>query len=129
MQNMSDSREAPGLWVFGCAVPCVLCVVCVVACVPAQLTFAVQQLFGSGGSERRRPAATSSAAAAAAAEWKPQALKATWPPLICMQQLNKNSFNSISASVSVAVALPVWRLLAAIVQGRKQLQLRQQSTQ
>jgi len=119
MQNMSDSREAPGLWVFGCAMGCVLCVVCVVACVPAQLTFAVQQLFGSGGSERRRPAA----------EWKPQALKATWPPLICMQQLNKNSFNSISASVSVAVALPVWRLLAAIVQGRKQLQLRQQSTQ
>jgi len=92
--------------------------VCDVACV-AQLTFAVEQLFGSGSTEPHRPAATSSSAAAAAAAaatatlgatsesaaasaWKPQALKSTQPSLICMQQLNKSSFNSISASVALS---------------------------
>jgi len=44
--------------------------------------------------------ATSESAAASA--WKPQALKSTQPSLICMQQLNKSSFNSISASVALS---------------------------
>lgn len=53
MRNMSDSGREPGpLWGLCCA------------CVPAQLTFGVEQLFSSGSRECQ-PAATSSAAAGA----------------------------------------------------------------